>query len=113
MSVTITPLKLLKKLKGFNKKSKNVKFHGTVPAAMEPEFIQAKPFETIPGPKPLPVPFGNLWNFTFGEFPIRIIRNLDRFLNETFLKVNMENSITRKCTESFLANSVPSCEFRD
>lgn len=34
----------------------------------EIEWLEAKPVETIPGPKPLPIPYGNAWRFSpFGK----------------------------------------------
>ena len=32
------------------------------------EWDKAKPYSSIPGPKPLPIPYGNFWRFTsFGK----------------------------------------------
>lgn len=34
-----------------------------------PEWDKAKPYDSIPGPKPLPIPYGNFWRFTsFGTY---------------------------------------------
>lgn len=84
------PLKLFENSTKFSKnflgKSwKNVRLQGTAAVhLMEPDYIQAKPFKSIPGPKSLPIPFGNMWNFTFGKYAKVDYNEMHRKLFEEF-----------------------------
>lgn len=63
--------KLIRQCKNFEKKFFSVVAKDA--GDFETEWREAKPVDSIPGPKPLPIPFGNLWRFvvphgTLGKF---------------------------------------------